>query len=711
MSFLTPLYALAALAVAAPIIFHLIRRMPRGEVPFSSLMFLSPSPPRLTRRSRLDEWLLLLLRAAALVLLALAFMRPFLRQEALMDLGEAGGRRIVVLLDTSASLRRADLWPRARALAEEAIVGCQPSDRLAVVAFDASSRPLLGFEESATLGPARRQAVARSRLASLQPSWGSTDLGRALVDALAAIEDLAESREQKSLAPGRIVLISDLQQGSRLEALGELEWPRDVELDVRTVAADGSNAGLHLMHEEEGAEPAATDPTLAVRVSNDAGSRRESFEIAWTDERGDDSGKPIPVYVPPGESRVVRVPRPKGLSSSRGLRLTGDAHTFDNTLFLAAEPRREETVLYFGTDGPDDPAGLLYYLNRIYPETPRRLVRIRPVPPSSDLVAEPGTSVPLVVLGGEVTPEIVGRIRKLVEDGATLLYVAAAPGRAATLAALVGGTPREIGIDELAPNRGALLGEIAFDHPLFAPLAGPQFNDFTKIRFWKYRRLGPDLLGDARAVARFEGGDPAVVEKPMGKGRLVVLASGWAPADSQLARSSKFFPLMSALLEGPNPRPLDATGLQVNDRVPLPERKPAPEGGAAKGLVIVKPDGSRVEVPPGRRDFDGTDQPGIYTVETADGTRAFAVNLDPLESKTAPLALETLEQLGCRIISRRPSKVDRQQLRQMQSQELEGRQKLWRFLILAAVGILIVETFLAGRTRAPRPTTAEAMSR
>src|SRR5690606_23965635 len=40
MSFLTPLYILGALAVAAPIVFHLIRRTPKGEVPFSSLMFL-----------------------------------------------------------------------------------------------------------------------------------------------------------------------------------------------------------------------------------------------------------------------------------------------------------------------------------------------------------------------------------------------------------------------------------------------------------------------------------------------------------------------------------------------------------------------------------------------------------------------------------------------------------------------------------------------
>ena len=52
MSFLTPLFLLGALAIAAPVIFHLIRRTTRDRTRFSSLMFLLPTPPRLTKRSR-----------------------------------------------------------------------------------------------------------------------------------------------------------------------------------------------------------------------------------------------------------------------------------------------------------------------------------------------------------------------------------------------------------------------------------------------------------------------------------------------------------------------------------------------------------------------------------------------------------------------------------------------------------------------------------
>ena len=116
MSFLTPLYILGALAVVGPLVFHLIRRTPKGEVPFSSLMFLTPTPPRLTRRSRLDNILLLLLRAAALCLLAAAFARPFWRQAAQLDFGDSERRRTVILIDTSASMRRADLWTKAERL-------------------------------------------------------------------------------------------------------------------------------------------------------------------------------------------------------------------------------------------------------------------------------------------------------------------------------------------------------------------------------------------------------------------------------------------------------------------------------------------------------------------------------------------------------------------------------------------------------------------
>jgi len=697
MSFLAPFYVLGALAIAAPIILHLIRRTPRGEVPFSSLMFLAPTPPRLTRRSRLDNILLLILRVGALILLALAFARPFLREAANLNFGEIERRRDLVLIDTSASLRRSDLWPQAKKLAMAAITEARPADELAIYAFDMTSRPLLTYAESIGLDPARRLAIARTRLDQLQPGWASTDLGRGLVDAVAAIEDVADASKKAGRMPRRIILISDLQQGSKLEALGDFGWPSDVELTLRSVTDPAPNAGIHPVNESTEATAAEIAQELRARISNEPGSRREAFQLVWINEKGENVGSPVDAYVPPGESRVVKVPRVPGLST---LRLKGDAEGFDNTLYLATEVRSEARVLYVGNDSPDDAEGLFYYLGRVFEETPRRSVKVIPLKPTDPLTVDSPRTTPLVVLAGEISAGSATKLRQYAEAGGTVLFVISASGPSSTLATLAD-TPALEAL-EAPTGRDAMLSEIAFDHPLFAPLAGPQFNDFTKIRFWKHRRLDLKNLGEARVLARFEGGDPAFVEKPVGRGRLVVLASGWNPVDSQLARSSKFVPLMAAMLEGRTPPPVELASLTVLDRVPL--------AGTEK-TTIKKPDGSDVDIEPKATSFDGTDQPGVYLVETANGSRAFAVNLDPLESKTTPLAVETLEKLGIHLSSG-PAReaLDREHLRQLQNAELEGRQKLWRGLILSAIGLLILETWLAGRLKKNPATQLEALA-
>src|SRR5580698_10332203 len=104
MGVLVPLYLAGLAALSLPLIFHLVRRTPRTRQSFSSLMFLSPSPPRLTRRSRLDQLLLLALRLAALALLAFAFSRPFVREAAALTASDLPGRKVAILIDNSASM-------------------------------------------------------------------------------------------------------------------------------------------------------------------------------------------------------------------------------------------------------------------------------------------------------------------------------------------------------------------------------------------------------------------------------------------------------------------------------------------------------------------------------------------------------------------------------------------------------------------------------
>jgi hypothetical protein len=687
MSFLAPLYILGALTILAPVVFHLIRRTTRGEQPFSSLLFLSPSPPRLTRRSRLDQWLLLLLRAAALGLLALAFARPFLRQPIGLPLDDAIQRRVVVLIDTSASMRRGDLWRDAQARARETIAACRPSDALAIFAFDATTRPVLTFESSAALDPSRRQAVATQLIDRLQPTWAATHLGQSLIDVAGLIEDVGDDNQGSSPIAKRIVLISDLQRGARIERLGDSEWPKEVELELRPIAAKRSNAGLQ---EAEAADEATeTEPnTIRVRIANDTHPGPDTFRLTW-------EGSPIrpePVYVPAGESRVVKLSRPEGSGPGLTLRLEGDGEPFDNQLFLASTVKESAAVLYLGPDRADDPAGLAYYLERAFQGLPARRVQFETADPTAPRPSDPAPDLRLAVVAGETTPANGSALRRWAESGGTVLVVALASGNSPTLATLADAP----GITYGSPlaDGDTILGAIAFDHPLFAAFAAPQFNDFTRIKFWKRRLLPTDKLGEVRVLARFEGGEPALVEKPLGKGRLLILASGWSPADSQLARSSKFMPLMATLLDRPGESAESRPSRLVGQPLAVPE-------GSAS---ITTPSKVRTTLDPATSGFSATDEPGLYTIESTGGPRPVAVNLDPLESRTDPLEAELFEQYGCRMARSDVQKeADREATRQLRNAELEGRQKLWRPLILALIALLIAETLLAGRHLRARP--------
>ena len=77
MAFLAPLFFAALLTFAIPILIHLTQRERKQVVEFPSLMFLEKIPYQSVRRRRIRDWPLLALRLAAILLIVLAFARPF----------------------------------------------------------------------------------------------------------------------------------------------------------------------------------------------------------------------------------------------------------------------------------------------------------------------------------------------------------------------------------------------------------------------------------------------------------------------------------------------------------------------------------------------------------------------------------------------------------------------------------------------------------
>ncbi len=702
MGVLVPLYLAGLTALSLPLILHLVRRTPRGRQEFSSLMFLSPTPPRLTRRSRLDQILLLLLRLAALALVTLAFCRPFLREAASLSFADLTGKRLAILIDTSASMKRGDLWQQAIKAAEKQLEDLNPQDDVALFAFSDRLRTIIDFQKEGAAPIPDKPQVVRNRLKALQPDWSSTDLGTALV-AVAGELDTASDVRQSPLEP-QIVVISDFQGGSRIEALQSFEWPERVPVvTLRVSPTNTTNAHAQVLPAEEGNELA----DVRVRVVNAADSRGDQFTVEWSEFVVPSSGdkatnrlkaeRRTDVYVPPGQTRIIRLPRgPDSLQADRVV-LRGDDHDFDNTFFVVPPRKLEATLLYAGRDAAEDPEGLQLYLRLAVANDPLRQIEVRPLDTMKSLTA-PGDSAPkMIVVSQAVSEELRTMLTKFVEQGGVLLLVPDGDEAATSVSSFFDdvefarAAADPVGEGESRSEKYLLLGEIDFTHPLFTPFAGPRYSDFTKIHFWKHRTMTLKSPATTRIVARFDNGDLALFERSVGKGRVLALTSGWQPADSQLALSSKFVPLVGALLD------LACGGTEVAESVAVGQSVTLQSSTQPGPIVVHTPDGRAVRLDADLSTFSETDQPGIYRAKVGSTETRFAVNLLATESLTAPLDLEQLEQRGVRIGTEltRTQRIDR--VRQQRDTELESRQKVWRWLIVVAIGLLVLETWWAGR--------------
>ncbi len=686
MSLLAPLFLIGALAVALPVIFHLVRRSTRDRAVFSSLLFLRISPPRLARRSRLEHILLLLLRCSAILLLAAAFARPFLKRELPAIVQPTAPKRTLVLLDTSASMRRAGVWNQALRNVSKVLSEASPADSVAIFTYSREAQPLLGFTEWEAAPVGERVALAQRALANVSPGWGATRTAAALMTVAEAASD---SGRNTTPGPTRIVLISDMQEGSRLTDIQGYNWPAGVTVTALPASADkSSHASLHLaLDQEYGAEDR---PGVRVRVQNEPGSSREQFKVGWKG-KGGYAGTPLDVYVPAGQNRIVIIPPPPAENKADRIALDGNGEDFDTTVFVAPPDPVLATVLYLGEDSEVDPSQPLFFLRHAFQETRRQVVRVISCRPGDGIPSGVADSATLFVVTDSLSGVRAQELRKQVAQGKAILFAPKSAEAGQVLKDWIGASTLQV--DEVKAGTYAMLGEIDFHHPLFEPFADPRFSDFTKIHFWNYRRLS-DIAGlaSSRTLAKFDNGDPALVEFGVGKGHVYFLASGWHPKDSQLGLSSKFVPLLYSVLQqngAPAPSP---TQYFVGDKLPLP---PLPPGTPMR---LLGGDGNELPIAVSDSGAWKTLSPGLYTVEVGNERKRFAINVDPAESRITALPTDELERLGAPIYTGEAALAKRvAQAPRQAAAEIESRQKIWRWLILATLVALLGETWLAGR--------------
>lgn len=708
MEFLAPFFAAAGIVAGTiPVVLHMLRRAPTERMPFSVVRFLKPSRPTMTKRSKIEHWPLMLLRILALVLIALAFARPFQRRAVVSDEVDGSVQYVALLIDRSASMRRDGIRDDVETIVTEVSNELSDGDLLSVSVFSRQSETLISAELWAQAAAGERRALIEEALQAYEPDWTGTQTGAAL--RLAADELAQENALRRDIRDRRIVLVTDFQEGSVLDQLKTSDWPASVQIDLRIVSpTQPGNAGVAWFP-----DTSSTD-RIRVRVANAGDSTTSEYRLQTFDENGAAVGEVMSVTVQPGQRRTIMLPKVDEQTSRliAGVELLDDAHPFDNIVDLPASEDAVVRVAHIGPPQRNDPENMRYYLQRALDgATGWKVELIDAIQP--DQVALPVPEDVRLIIATDTVPEgMMPSVKSCLQRGGVLVAVVRSAEMGASLADLF---PAQLQVQDAVVDDYAMLGQIDFEDRLFSAFSDAKFADFSSIRFFQYRRLmfAPE---DERwdTVAKFDSGDPAIVRVDSGEGgSFLLLASGWHPQDSQWALSTRFPPMISRFVSMAIPEQSDYVLKSTGDSI-----RPALLVSSDDWSLDL-PDGTSLTADEAEAMADATDSvsnqpaepavtladPGRYTIraDTQDGPVEVAVivAVPSSESRTDPLPSGQLQVMGVdpdnvkSDVAPEQTEDDNTTINQLSVSELESQQKLWRWFLLSGLACLGLESVVA----------------
>jgi hypothetical protein len=511
LSFLSPLFLAGAAAVAIPLALHLFFRRAEPVVDFAAMRYLRAAPVENASRRRLKEWLLLALRCAALLLLALAFARPYLTQSAAALAAPA----TVVVVDTSASMSAPGQLAAAQAKAVEIVRGVPPTEAVAVIAAGGSADVIAPLVTD--------RAPALEAIASLKAGAGANRYRAALARAADVIGDRR----------GRIVIVTDLQ-ASGWDAGEEGSVPSHVEVSIVEIASPASNIAVTALRVDAG-EAIATVQNFSPKVS--------AREVAYAIEGRRVGG--VAVNVPPGGTTEARLML--GGRGSGSLSATVDdreGYQADNVRYAVVDASNIPSVLVVTASGA---AADAFFLERAVEvaegSSGFRFQRVSGQQFSAMTTEALGDTDAVVILGTRgIEHQGRERLAGYVRGGGGVLVTTAPEVDPAVVREALSGVATTTWKERTA----ATLRFAPDDrrHPIFRPFGG--VGALANVSFTRTTLL--TATAGADVLARYSDGSAAVVEEHGGDGRILFFASDLNNRWNDLPVQPAFVPFLHEML-------------------------------------------------------------------------------------------------------------------------------------------------------------------
>lgn len=721
-------------AAAAPILIHLWMKRVRRETEWAAVRFLRKAIERHSRKLKLREWLLLAIRTAIILCVVLAAAKPVL--EGLGLAGPGVRTHYLLVVDASLSMRYqtddGTLLEGAKGLVAKLIESGRSGDVYSLVVMTDTPRAVVA-QPTSDAGRVRRAVE------SIEP----TDGGANLESTLAVAKQLLDRSQTQTEHVDRheIVMFTDLAKhtwnvvaengdnaaqtvvGQSLQALSE-----QAEISVVDLGEVGAanTAVTRLAFAKP--LPTANRPlqiTATVRrfvpVSNPTNNADpQTAELLVNGVSV--ASKP---YTPPTTSTATvvfthRFERPG--ANAIEVRIGEDRLPADNAGWLGTTlPARTRVLCVAGA-----PGAARFVANALRPSGDKADQPIEPVIVSdAELAIVELSQFAAVFLCNvaQISRQEAERLAAYVRDGGGVTFflgdrvlpeaynqiLAGGAGQggvgrwmegAAEPLRLVADTkpsspllPATLGAPTDA--KSYVIDPLDYAHPVIEPFAGRERSGLLNTPIARYWHLSlADNANDAQVGLATANGDPLLITSSLGRGRVAVFATAASlgSVDSTtgdpwtiMPAWPSFLPIVRGLLNY-----TAGAGGEVQSSVVGEVLRGG--GTGLQEVEIERPDGRVASVLPedrGAWTYSNADQAGVYLVRRPgelDALAAIDVNIAAAESDLSRVSASALPStIRVRRVATRSSAAD----------ALPASTGIHRLLLLAALGLVLLETALA----------------
>jgi hypothetical protein len=586
MGFLAPWFLAGAAMVGLPLYLHLLRQYRATPQPFSSLMFFERRVQSSVKHRRLRYLMLLALRIAVLVLLALAFANPFVNRTNVL----AAGRRVTVIaVDRSFSMRYGDRLAQAKRRAVDILNSVGGGDAVEVLAVDHSVEVLAA--------PQAGRDVARAAIESIQPADRASSYGE-LARSLRIIEQNTGMRLD-------VHFISDMQQTSLPPAFTDLQLGPHTGLTLHSVGtAESPNWAVESVvvparvFDPKQVRVAATitgwqTPAMAKKASLYLDNKLVASRDITVPANGHAQTEFASFDIPYGSHRAdVRIEPHDGLPN-------------DDVFSFAMERSDPQPVLFVSSGRSRD----VFYYRTAMDAASNTGLTIQPVSWGQASTTDLSHYAYVVISDdGGVDAAFEQKLTDYVRRGGSLFILLGSGSLLHNRVPVTG--------DHVAETRDAQIGgAIDERHPALAGV-----GQLQNVQFFRPLLIQPGP--GSHILAKLADGSPLVVEEPLGEGRVLIFASAFDNLANDFPLHTSFVPFVAQT--GRYLAGLQEASSSVVAGLPVELRQGKEQGAAAD---VVDPDGrhllsfreatSAASFEPGRE--------GFYEVHRASARSATAV--------------------------------------------------------------------------------------